>query len=414
MKILCLALAWNEQRFIPGLPARGARLFLWPDPEVCRLAGLVTQTDEFHYQDQRVEPLKWDTDVDLCLVRADFGHDASAREIWLALNQSGVPFLFFGPLVTALDPRAPDWAERRVVGDIINAWTLIREDATKRRLKPVYRASTQPRHAPARLDLVLNREMNAEHRIMNFVRGCSCPDPVHRFCPERLYYGTARLTRDLDEIVGELLDLPGKHVQLMDDDVASDPGYYSEVFTALWNYRRHWTVNASDALFRYPQLIQLLGKAGTKTVFLNETFLLGRLGRAVTEYRVLRHLYRRVKLLQSRRMLVGARVFIELGSKPRDYERIALALKRMDLDFIEPCFARMDENGHWQRVQVSYRPGLTKSDPAWVKHRFYTMGSILSRLARRPRRVGFYTTSRYLLPYSLAYRQNFLEGIPGP
>jgi hypothetical protein len=42
------------------------------------------------------------------------------------------------------------------------------------------------------------------------------------------------------------------------------------------------------------------------------------------------------------------------------------------------------------------------------------METIADRMIRRPRRVGFFTTAVYLLPYSAAYRQSFLEGLPWP
>jgi hypothetical protein len=120
-------------------------------------------------------------------------------------------------------------------------------------------------------------------------------------------------------------------------------------------------------------------------------------------------LYRRVKSLQASKMLVGARLAMPLEpSLPTDYDKIASVLRQIDLDFIEPRFLRPDGS----LARVVYRPMVTTTEPAWLKNRFYSMETIADRIARRPRRVGVFTTAVYLLPYSAAYRQSFLEGLP--
>ena len=415
MNVLCLAPAPESQRFVRGYPPKGARLFMRPNPEISRLAGLVAKTDRFLCKDQRIEPLQWTETEDFCLLHSDFGKENPTREVAEALEHSGMPYLLFGPLATALDSRPPAWAGHRVVGDVLNIWPEIRRDALERRLKPIYRAPQQPGYVPARYVLGQWPEMNMKHQVMNFVRGCCCPDLTRRFCPEFLYYGTTRMARDRDEIIGEVLEMTGKHIELLDDDVACNHEYYSDVFGHLWDYRRHWTVSAGKELFSHPKFIRLLAKAGTKTVFMNETFLLEHLEEALHSERLVKMLYRRVKYLQSRKLLVGAKVVLRMDpDRPPDFNQVARVLARIDIDFIETVFLVPARPGEWEPTQVCYHPSVTQQEPAWVKNQFYAMGSILNRLARRPRRVGFYTTGRYLLPHSMAYRQNFLEGISAP
>jgi hypothetical protein len=243
------------------------------------------------------------------------------------------------------------------------------------------------------------------------VRGCSCPELTRRFCPEYLYYGSNTLMRTPEEIIGEVITLPRKRIHLLDDDVAAFPDYYYEIFRRIRNYHRQWVVNASDRLFEHPRLIRLLAKAGTKVIYLNETFLLGRLEQAVADHRMVRWLYRRAKSLQAAKMLVGARLALPAApDEPIDYEQIATVLRQIDLDFVETRFLSRDGGV----APVAYRPMVTAGEPAWVKNRFYSMEAITDRLIRRPRRVGFFTTAVYLLPYSAAYRQSYLEGLPWP
>jgi hypothetical protein len=407
VNILAVALADEPQRFIRGYPPKGARLFIQPNIEVTRLAALLQPDDDLRYVDERVDPIEPATGG-LCLIHVGFGQDDRARELLHNWSGSGCTPVFFGPQVTAWRDAAPEWCSPRVVGDITDVWSRLRADAESGQLQPLYVASGRPGYVVPR-EVKLNVEMDSGRQTIQFVRGCFCPEPVKPLCPEHLYYGSNILMRTIEEIIGEVIDLPRKRIHLLDDDVAAVPDYYMQVFNRLRNYHRQWVVNASDRLFDQPRLIRLLSKAGVKVVFLNESFLLGRLHRAIGNHRLVHRLYRRVKSLQASKMLVGARLVMPLvPSLPTDYDKIASVLRQIDLDFIEPRFLRPDGS----LARVVYRPMVTTTEPAWLKNRFYSMEAITDRIARRPRRVGVFTTAVYLLPYCAAYRQSFLEGLP--
>jgi hypothetical protein len=411
MRVLALALTDPSRRFTRGFPAKGARLLLTPNLEVARLATLAADTDEFDYLDERTSLLEWTQTPDLMLAYAGLEAEESARRLAGRLEAGGPDVVFFGPAFTVARDSDLAWARHRVVGDVTDVWPALRGDAATGCLRPVYFAPRQPGYVMPRPHLTAGPDMNSRHQTISFVRGCSCPDSLSGLCSEYLYYGRRTLRRSADEIVGEIVALPGKHIALLDEDVTRYPDYYYRVFRRIWDYRRHWTVRASDRLFEHPKLVHALAKAGTKIVFLNETFLSDRLESALADARLVRQLYHRVKYLQASRMLVGARLTLDLtsGLAP-DYERIASLVRRLALDFTE---VRLVTAGRTRLATPHYRPMLDRSDPAWVVARFYSIGAIAERLARRPRRVGFHSTLFYLLPRSVAYRQNFFEGIPG-
>jgi len=407
VNVLAVALADESQRFIKGYPPKGARLFLQPNVEVMRLASLLRPGDHLRYLDERVEPAE-PSDCNLCLVHVGLGQADRARE--LLHGWGGCTPVFFGPQAASWRDSAPTWCRHRVVGDITEAWSRLRDDAESRQLREVYVAPGRPGYVAPR-QVKLNPEMDCDRQIIQFVRGCFCPEPVRPLCSEFLYYGTSTFVRAPEEVVGEVLTLPRKRIHLLDDDVAALPDYYRELFSRLRGYHRQWVVNASDRLFDQPRLIRLLAKAGTKVIYLNESFLLGRLYRAVSDHRLVHRLYRRVKSLQASKMLVGARLVVPAEpSAPTDYDKIASVLRQIDLDFIEPRFLKRDGS----LARVVYQPMVTATEPAWLKNRFYSMETIADRMIRRPRRVGVFTTAAYLLPYSAAYRQSFLEGLPWP
>jgi len=414
VKVLAVALADESQRFVKGYPPKGARLFLQPDIEIMRVAALLEPDDDLQYLDERVAPIIGSDTPDrrqsLCLVHVGLNQGDRARELAHNWTGSGCTPVFFGPQVALWREAAPDWCRPRVVGDIADVWPQLRGDAESGRLQPFYLASGRPGYVtPRRIKVSI--EMDSSRQTMQFVRGCFCPEQVRHLCPEYLYYGANTLQRTPEEIIGEVISLPRKRIHLLDDDVAALPDYYYELFRRLRNYHRQWVVNASSRLFDHPQLIRLLAKAGTKIVYLNESFLLGRLHRAAASHGLVRRLYRRVKSLQASKMLVGARLVLPAAPRiPTDYEKITSVLRQIDLDFIEPRFLNPDGT----LARVVYRPMVTATEPAWLKNRFYSMETITDRIIRRPRRVGVFTTAAYLLPYSAAYRQSFLEGLAWP
>ncbi|MBN2466312.1 radical SAM protein [candidate division WOR-3 bacterium] len=414
MNILAVALVDGSQRFVKGYPPKGARLFLQPNVEVMRVAALLEPDDNLQYLDERVASILGcggcGRRQSLCLVHVGLDAGDSARELAHNWSGSGCTPVFFGPQVTSWHEAAPDWCRPRVVGDVTEVWPQLRGDAEAGHLQPLYHASGRPGYVTPR-QVKVSIEMDSSRQTMQFARGCFCPEPVRHLCPEYLYYGTNTFLRTPDEIIGEVISLPRKRIHLLDDDVAALPDYYYELFRRLRNYHRQWVVNASSRLFDHPRLIRLLAKAGTKIIYLNESFLLGQLHRATGSPELVRRLYRRVKSLQASKMLVGARLVLPCKpSIPTDYERIASVLKQLDLDFIEPRFLNPDGS----LARVVYRPMLAATEPAWLKNRFYSMETITDRIVRRPRRVGFFTTAAYLVPYSTAYRQSFLEGLAWP
>ncbi len=411
MKILAIALAHEAQQFTRGYPPKGPWLLLRPDTEISRLATLAVN-DEFFYLDARVQPLEPSREYDLVLVRVDFTQKKIARwlvEEFLRIDQ---PVVLFGPQVTAWGDTPPPWATHRVKGDITTIFADIVRDARQQRLKLLYEAPDRPNYVVPKPNIGKKPMMNNGYQSIHFVRGCACPDHLRIICPEYLYYRNVTLLRRKEEVIGEVLSLPGKHIHLLDEDIARFPDYYTEVFRWLWNYRRHWTVHAGDTLFHYRDFIRLIAKAGTKIIFLNDTFLSPRIHQALKDPGVVKQLYRRVKFLQSRRMLVGAKLTLRVDET--DFPGIARILSHIDLDFIETRFISNQPDGRIELVPISYHPVLKADEPAWIKSHFYSLPALIDRFVRRPRRVGFYSTTCYLIPYSLAYRQNFLEGVPYP
>jgi hypothetical protein len=434
MKLLALALANDHERFIKGYPPKGANLLMAPNTEICQLASLISKSDELLYLDERIDSISFDTPFDLALIFSTFEHEKRVLELVQQLKEKSKRSVLFGPLPTSWQNHLPDWIDSMVNGSILNAYSEIREDLSHGVLKKQYIAGAQLSYVPP--NHVFNEKNNLFNKRAQYLQaiiGCFCLLQLKTHCSQNLYYGNNILKRDLIEVIGEVISLPYKHITLLDEDIAIDPDYYHEFFVNAWNYRKQWTVRASRRLFDHPGFIRLLAKAGTRIIFLNEDWfpplfpgvLNGEKQPFQNELsntqRVLREKRRQVKMLHSERMLVGAK--LSLLYYPASQFNFDVAFKiidRLDLDFLEIKFyapAPLKTNKMDSEIEPSQRhyfPMIPTTDPAWLKNRFYALGHIIYRTCTRPLTLGFYNTLFYLIPYSLAYRQNYLEGIAYP
>jgi hypothetical protein len=423
MKFLALALANDNERFIKGYPPKGANLLLLPNIEISQLANLISKRDELLYLDDRIDSINSEIPFDIALIFANFGQEKRAMELVLQLSEKGKRSILFGPLPAFWKSNLPDWVDTVVTGSILNAYPDIREDLSRGVLKKQYVADTHPAYIPqSRTIGEKNIFLNNRFQCLNAVLGCFCLPQLKSFCPQNLYYGNNVKKRSLIEVIGEVISLPYKPITLLDEDITQYPDYYHELFNNVWNYKKHWTVQASRRLFELPRLIRLLAKAGTRLVFLTEDWFPSMTPNIFTaERRRFREELRQVKMLHSERMMVGARLsLIYYPASEFDFNIAFKIIDRLDLDFLEIKLyqpAHLDNRKYGNEIEPSqrrYYPMLPQTDPAWLKNRFYALGHIVYRICKRPLTLGFYNTFIYLIPYSLAYRQNYLEGIAYP
>jgi hypothetical protein len=433
MKLIALSLAYDHERFIKGYPPKGSNLLMNPNVEISQLASLISNTDELVYLDERIDTIALDFAFDLALIFAPFEHEKRLRELVQSIKEKGKRSILFGPLPTVWQDNLPDWVDSIVIGNILNVYGKISEDLRHGALKKKYVAGTQISYVPPdRSFSEKNNFFNKQGQYLQTIIGCSCLPQLKPYCPQNLYYGTNFLKRDIIEVIGEVISLPYKHITLLDEDITVDSDYYHKFFTNVWNYRKHWTVQASHRIFESPDFIRLLAKAGTRIVFLKEDWFPplfpGTINNEkyqndelLNNQRLLTKKRRQVKMLHSERMLVGAKLSLLNDSTNRyNFDNAFKIIDRLNLDFLEiKCYepGQLGDNKTSREIQLSQRhyfPMIPSTDPSWLKNRFYALGHIIYRTCSRPLTLGFYNTLFYLIPYSLAYRQNYLEGIAFP
>ncbi len=423
MKFLALALASDNERFIHGFPPKGANLFKQPNLEINRLVNLISNRDELVYLDERVDPLEFENNFDTAFIFTNFGQEKRATEIVLQLSEMSKRSILFGPLPTFWHDHLPDWVDSLVTGSILNAYPEIREDLSHNRLKKRYISNVKPTYVPE--NSIANEKnicFNNHIQSLQAVLGCFCLPQIKPYCSQGLYYGNNVLKRNLVEVIGEVLSLPFKNITLLDEDIASFPEYYHEFFSSVWNYKKHWKVQASRKIFEFPSLIRLMAKSGVKQVFLTEDWFPS-LNSEIYQLdnKKFRTQLKQVKMLHSERMLVGAKLCLLYNEANKfDFNNAFKVIDHLNLDFLEiklyqPIQPDKNISSYAiEPIQKYYYPMLPPTNPIWLKNRFYALGHIIYRICTRPLTIGLYNTLFYLIPYSLAYRQNYLEGISYP
>lgn len=428
MKVLIVAPADESRRFKHDLPAKGSRFFRRPNYDILRLSALIVPQDELTYIDERVEELDLDRPFDVILVYADFDLESRAVEIATAFQRRGQRVVVFGPMANILPQTLSNKVYTVVVGDMNNIWPSIRTDVAMDKLQRFYTAQRTPRYTPPEWELGRKPGFEKQFQAVQAVLGCFCPQVVKHLCPQFLYYGDNTHIRPLPEVIGEILSLPLKQVFFLDDDVAHNPDYYYRLFSQAWSFRKEWFVQAGPSIFDCPELLKLLPKAGVRVIFLNEDWLTDDgIFQACQNRSYFLKKHREIQLLHSLKMLVGVRLVLKRREGSLDFRGLSKCFYRLGFDFLElrvfaPISKKPGQSPIGDRFSTKdfmfwpevFPPTQFPTGFLWLKDQFYSFNSIFDRSIRTITRVGIYTTFRYFFLMNLAYRQNYLEGIPYP
>lgn len=429
MKVLAISLAPEPQRFEKGLPPKGSQLLRWPNIEIDRIGSIIDPRDQLIYLDEQVAELNLDEPADAVLLYADFFGEPHLVEVASALRRRGRRVICFGPLASTRPDSLRRWADAVVKGDITSIWPQIRADLDLNRLKPCYSAPKRPHYHPLNPEVWSSKPgFFKKFQAIQTVLGCRCPEEMRRFCLQALYYGSRVYKRPIPEVVGEVVSLPFRTVLILDDDIASYPDYSLTLFKWFEGLHHEFVVQASGAIFEHPELLAQLTKAGVRVVYMNGAWL--DLRRLIQDSSYLTERKREVQLLHAQRILVGARLMQPSDGLPLDFSRLYQCLYRLELDLLEvyslppleakpPSSTIPSKSGRFsiKRFFLLPREGSGIQPPTgflWLKGRFYSLDSIALRSLRSLPKVGMYSMIFYLLRSNLAYRQNFLEGIPYP
>ncbi len=166
---------------------------------IAALAGLTPRDVAIAFYDDRLEPIDYARPADLVAMPVETYTAKRAYQIASEFRRRKVPVVMGGFHPSLAPEEAAQYAEAIVVGEAEAVWAEVIEDARSNRLKPVYRAATQPDLAAVLVDrTIFTGRRYLPIGLVETGRGCRFPCD---FCAIQTFYARTARHRPIDAIV---------------------------------------------------------------------------------------------------------------------------------------------------------------------------------------------------------------------
>jgi radical SAM superfamily enzyme YgiQ (UPF0313 family) len=232
------------------------------------IAALTPPEHEVAIHDARLSEPDYDGDWDLVGFTGMTCEIPHVYRMADEFRRRGKTVVIGGYHASALPDEAAAHADLVVVGEAEGLWPRLLSDLAQGRAgRRIYRneALIEMRDmAIPRRDL-LNREMYTYFNTIQATRGCpfDC-----NYCSVTRFFGRDFRRRPVPEVVAEIKSQPGKHWMFLDDNLIGHEKYAKELFRALIPLGITWGAQASMALTKDAELIDLYAQAGGRFVFI--------------------------------------------------------------------------------------------------------------------------------------------------
>lgn len=247
---------------------RPIKYSLFPPLGLATLAGYLDPGDTAEIQDEHVEKLELTDTPDLVAIQVYITSARRAYEIADGYRRRGIFVVLGGLHVTALPEEAGAHSDSVILGPAEEAWPRFLRDFRAGRPEPTYHSRERSLAGvpPVRRDL-LKRHLYLVPNSLVVSRGCvhSCD-----FCYKETFYagGKSYYTYTVDRALGEIRDLPGRHLFFLDDNLLGDPGFAARLFDGMRGMNRVFQGAATvDAVLR-PGLLEKAATCGLKSLFI--------------------------------------------------------------------------------------------------------------------------------------------------
>ena len=365
--------------------------------------------------DERIESIPLDTPADLVAMSVETYTARRSYQIAAHFRRRGVPVVMGGHHPSLLPEEALEHADAVVIGDAEGLWPRVLDDAARGTLQRVYRQDAPPPFTGLMPDRSIFRgKRYAGLTLVQSGRGCR----FHcEFCSVHAFYGKTLRQRPADEVVEDLRRAGGRDVFFVDDNLFYDVDSAVRLFEAITTLRLRWSCQISLDIVSDPAMVRLMARSGCTIALIGLESLaaenLRQMGKGWS--RRLGDPGEAIRGLQTAGIMVyGTFVFGYDGDKPSSFdETVKFALEhRLFLANFNPLtptpgaalFDRLRREDrllheHWwldpdyRYGQACFSPrGMTAGELAAgcyrARSRFYSGGSIASRLAGSPTLLG--------------------------
>jgi len=244
-------------------------VFRFPYLSVTTLAALTPPDVNISITDENIEPIDFDSDIDLVGISAITPLAPRGYEIADRFRARGVKVVFGGFHASWLPEEAASHADSVVIGEGEIVWPELIEDFKKNQLKPFYKAHiSHPLSGipPARRDLLSSNGYFFKNTIQT-TRGCpfDC-----EFCSVTAFYGRSYRCRPIEDIKRELDTIKGgaNFIFFVDDNITGNPRHARQLFELLKNTPFKWLSQSSIKFADNPELLTLAKESRCYGIFI--------------------------------------------------------------------------------------------------------------------------------------------------
>ena len=360
---------------------------------------------EIRLIDEGVEPLPEDFDADLVGINAITGTAPRAYAIAARARSQGCATVLGGVHPTLLPDEALPHADAVVTGFAEQTWPQLLRDFSRRRMKRLYRAPSDPSLVGLpvpRRDLL---RKGAYITVNSVYASRGCPNRCG-FCVIPVVWGQRAYFRPIPEVVGEIEALGGRDLVLIDPNLIANRPYAKRFFRALIPLRRRWYGLATTEITDDKELFDLLVRSGCKGLFIGfESVSQPTLNRIDKGFNPVHRYKEIVARLHDRGIAVqGAFVFGFDNDDPTVFERTVEIVAELKIDLprysvftpfpATPVFRRLSAQGKiiekdwslYDAQHVVFRPARMTPEQLqeglyWAWRETYKLSSIARRIA---------------------------------
>ncbi|PID58789.1 B12-binding domain-containing radical SAM protein [candidate division KSB3 bacterium] len=388
------------------------------------LAALTPDDIEVKLTDEAVEPIDFDAAVDLVGITVNTYLAPRAYEIAAEFRRRGVPVVLGGVHPSLYPDEARRHADAIAIGEAETIWEPILRDAERGKLQPVYRATEfcDLKDLPLPRRDLLKQDAYLTTNTIQTTRGCpfDCD-----FCSVTDFFGHTYRCRPLPEVLHEIetLDL-NRPLVFVDDNIIGRPQYALELFNAMKSYKVRWGSQCSINLAKHPTLMKAAKDSGCVAMFIGiESISQENLRDVHKGVNQVDKYYDAIQRIHDHGISINAGMILGMDHDDEGiFERTLEFLEKTKIEYatfhiLTPVpgtilYRRMEEAGRIiDRDWSKYNGGHTVFKPKhmspealeegyyWTYHQFYSMRSILKRIAA-PKLEMFYK-----LALNLAYKR---------
>jgi radical SAM superfamily enzyme YgiQ (UPF0313 family) len=388
------------------------------------IAALTPDQHKVTLQDENVETIDLNDTPDLVGITVKVDTVYRAAEIASNYRRRGIPVVMGGIHPTACPEECTIYADSIVVGEAECLWSQLLEDASRGRLRRIYRNSEPidiARTPVPRWDLLQDKDYLFTNTLL-IGRGCSwrCD-----FCYNSSENIDAHYRmKPIGNIIREIESLGIHHVMFIDDNFIGDPEQTRELLLKLRELGITWHTAVSADIGRHEDLLDLMADSGCKSLFIgfesvNQTNLLSC---HKTQNRIEKY-DGTIARIHQRGMMVNASLVFGFDNDDTSVFPATLEwltrnrIATMTAHILTPypgskLYNRLSLEGrvidsdlrHYNTAHAVFRPSNMTPDELekgylWIYSQFYSWSSILNRWPVTANQIAAY------LQFNLLYRK---------